>query len=266
MHRAPRQEPEEQGAHRPDVRAPVDVGDAAERLLRRHERRRPHDEPSPRALRASVVVGAHEQASDPEVEHFDRAVLGHEQVCGLDVAVHEPFGVGRGEDVEDLIGDRDRGAERRPVSLPLPESIEARPLQELHDEERRAVLGHVVVEDRDGARVIEAVREVPFAHEALLQIALRGELGVEDLHREALLVPVRRGVDRGHTADPEDLIEPVLAADRGADSRPSAGGARVFGRGPGHLAGECTSPSSASPIAASSAVPVPRPPAPPSPP
>lgn len=50
------------------------------------------------------------------------------------------------------------------------------PGEKLHDEERSAVLGDIVVDNRDGTRVVDLVRDVSFAQKALHERTLDGEL------------------------------------------------------------------------------------------
>ena len=99
----------------------------------------------------------------------------------------------------------------------LRERVDGLSLEELHDQEDGAVLGHVVVEHAHDARVVDAVRGVALAEEALAELGDRADRRVEDLDGAAHAVPVRRGVDRGHPADAEEPLEAPLVAQRRAD-------------------------------------------------
>ena len=94
--------------------------------------------------------------------------------------------------------------EREPGRLGVARASRRAPVEELHHEERGAVLGDVVVDDQHGAGVLHRVRGVPLAEEARPHVLADAELRVEHLHGELGLVPVRRLVDRGHPADAED--------------------------------------------------------------
>ena len=89
-----------------------------------------------------------------------------------------------------------------------------RPRRELHHQERRAVLGDVVVDHQHRAGVLDRVADVALAQEALLQVVAQRQLGVQELDRELGLVPVRGGVDGGHASDAEHAVEAVLAPQR----------------------------------------------------
>ena len=71
-------------------------------------------------------------------------------------------------------------------------AVDALAVQQLHDEERRAVLADVVVDDAHGAGVLDGVRGVAFAQEARAEVLAQTELRVEHLDGELGLVPVRR--------------------------------------------------------------------------
>ena len=88
-------------------------------------------------------------------------------------------------------------------------------VEQLHHEERGAVLGDVVVHDAHRARVLHRVRGVALAEEARADVLARAQLRVEHLHGELGLVAVGRRVDGGHAADAEDAVEAVLAHDDG---------------------------------------------------
>jgi hypothetical protein len=150
------------------------------------------------------------RARDAEVEHAQALTRGHEEVLGLEIAVDDAALVGRGEDVEQRVGDRqhlvEREAPARPRLRPL---LERLALEQLHDQKRPALVA-VVVEHRHRARVPHRVRHVALAQEARAHLRHGGELGVQHLHRGALAVAVRGRIDRGHAADAEQSIEVPL--------------------------------------------------------
>ena len=122
--------------------------------------------------------------------------------------------VRRDEDVERLGGDGEHDLRLHPRPESVRERVHGLPVQELHHEERRAVLGHVVVEDRDRPGMTHRVRDVPLAQKARAQVVVEGELGVEYLHRESFGIAVRRSVNRRHAPRPEEPFELVLLSKR----------------------------------------------------
>ena len=216
VHQPAGEKREHRGAHRPEVRPSVDLLRLCERLLGRHVRRRPHHH----AGGGRVVVGARSlaHARDSEVEHLERPVPKDEQVGRLDVAMHDALRVRGCEDVEQLLGDGEDGRERQLSSELLLQCVDANAVEQLHDEEGRAVLRHVIVEHRDRAGMVDLVADVPFTQEALAKVFLEGQLRVKHLHREAFQVAMRRGVDHRHSAVPEQAIEAVLPAQDAPDA------------------------------------------------
>jgi hypothetical protein len=53
---------------------------------------------------------------------------------------------------------------------------------------------------------------LPFAQEALADLAMPRELGVQHLHRDAPAVAVLGGVNGGHTANAEQTLQAILVA------------------------------------------------------
>ncbi len=154
---------------------------------------------------------------DPEVEHLDRAFGGDEEVPGLQVAMNDRLLVRRGEHGQELDdGRRDDARAQRGRSL-LPQRLERPPAKELHDEERRPVLGDGVVQHHHGSRVLDRVGDVALPEKAPLEVLPEGELRVKDLHGELCLVAMRGCEHRGHAADAEHPVEAVLADERRPD-------------------------------------------------
>src|SRR5580698_1832169 len=63
--------------------------------------------------------------------------------------------------------------------------------------------------------MVHGVRGIPLAQKASTYVGLERELPVEHLHREPLLISMRRRVNDGHSADSQDGVDAVLAAQRG---------------------------------------------------
>ena len=149
--------------------------------------------------------------------------------------------VARREAVDDALADLEDAPDGHRAAALLPGVADGLALEQLHDEERLALLGHVVVEDLDGRRVIDLVRDVRLAEEPLADRLLAREVGVEDLERGALAVAVRRRVHRGHTADAQKAFDRPLPLDDG----PYPGGRSLLITGFGGLqqVGHAHSPS-----------------------
>jgi hypothetical protein len=96
--------------------------------------------------------------------------------------------------------------------------LERLPDEQLHHEERRAVLGDVDVADLDGAGVAEAVDREGLALEPPADLRDARGLGVQDLERVVPPDLVHADVDGGHPADAEQPYERPLVADDGPDA------------------------------------------------
>ena len=222
--------------HRPErveVGARIDL--LPERLLGGHVLRRAVDHPQlrqdlRRAARGRcrrLLAGqlTHRDLGDPEVEHLHEVGVGfalHEHhVLGLEVAVDDPERVRAEERPGDLRGDVERAAE---LEAPPGERVAERvPLDELEDEEERAVLELPEVRRRGHVGVVDVRRGHRFALEAGHHFRLAAHLGVKHLHREPLPhVGVLGFVHRAHTPLAEQAIDSVATAQHRADERRSA--------------------------------------------
>ena len=169
----------------------------------------------------AVVVAPRQRrlphAGDSEVEELDLAALGDEEIFGLEVAVHDALVVRSDQDVEHLRADGEHVGERE-----HPFAQEARvhrfAFEQLHHQEGRPVLGDVVVEDDDGAGVIDRVGHVPLAQEPRAHAFLDGKFRVQHLHGGAFLVAVNGRIDGGHPAYADDLLQSPLAVQHHAQS------------------------------------------------
>src|SRR5262249_28650433 len=90
--------------------------------------------------------------------------------------------------------------------------------EQLHDEERGAVLGDVVVEHAHRALVVDGVGDVALADEARAVFVVERQLLVEQFDRDAVAVPVHAEVDGRHAADADDAQERVLAPEHRAEA------------------------------------------------
>ena len=128
-------------------------------------------------------------------------------------------GVARGQAVEDGVGDSQDLGEGHDPSGAFPGFTDGLAFEQLHDEKRLVVLGHVVVENADAGRVADFVRDVGFPQKAVADDPIAREIRVQDLERRSLAIPVRRCVDRSHPADAQESVQVPLASDRRPDAR-----------------------------------------------
>ncbi len=110
------------------------------------------------------------------------------------------------------MGDGENGGDRELLTVGLRKLLDRRPLQELHDEKRRAVFRDVVVDHLDGGGVTYRIGDVTLAQEALADVLASRDFGAKQLDGDALLVAVRGRVDDGHAPHADDTLEAVFAA------------------------------------------------------
>jgi hypothetical protein len=145
---------EEKGPHRPDVGSLVDLRRASQCLLRRHERRRATRDPT-----RDRGVATRESSRDAEIEQAHGAVEQQVDVVWFYVAMDDSLAVRRREHVENV--ERNRyGLRRRELPAEaLTTLTQALAREQRQDEERTAILGHVLVENMDRRRVLHLVRK-----------------------------------------------------------------------------------------------------------
>ena len=205
----------ERGAERPDVRGLV--GGRPGGHLGREVGRGAGDEAGLGQRRVGLRPG------DPEVGQLHRP-LGRDQHVGrLDVAVHDPRGVGRRERVGRLTHER-CGLVGREGTVALDQRAEGDALDVLHDEPRLVALGHQVV-DRDHVGMVEARGEARLPLRALEVGRRRAGHHADPLERD--LAPEHRVAtepDRAHATAPDLSTALVPASDQRPSSRPRVSG------------------------------------------
>jgi hypothetical protein len=130
---------------------------APARLLRRHERRRAHR--GARLCRRWYPLQLFDPA-DAEVEQLDHAIARQEQVLRLEIAMHHAAVVSRGQRVEHLISDGQHFFHRQTAPLAPPALVERFTVEQLHHDESRAVLRHVIIVDGHRTTMSYRVGEV----------------------------------------------------------------------------------------------------------
>ena len=156
---------------------------------------------------AGVADGVH-GAGDAEVGQLHHAVLAHEDVGGLDVAVHDAGLVGGAERERGLGQDRadDLGRQRALLADDRRERLAG---DELHHEVGEVVV-LAVVEDRGDVGVHQRRRVEGLVAEALREDLLVVGVGAHDLDRDQPLEHVvERAPDVGHAAGGDPLLQDV---------------------------------------------------------
>ena len=161
--------------------------------------------------------------SSTQTRHVTVALAREEDVLGLQVAMHEPRGVRGFDRVED--GQHDRrslGDRERPSALEP--SSERLALEELHDEERRAVVAFLDLTQLDDVRVLHGGGRARLAQEALLQRAVLRELFEHHLHGDPLVRLEMSSLPHlAHATLSEARLEHVLSSENVAgDHVPSS--------------------------------------------
>ena len=93
------------------------------------------------------------------------------------------------EHVEQAVREERHVLERQPPAQPAEPRVRGLAFEQLHDEERSAVLGLVVVEHAHDAGMVHRVRDVPLTREPRPDVTEHGELRVQDF--SATRLPLR---------------------------------------------------------------------------
>ena len=178
----------------------------APNALGRHVARRAADD---------LRVDGAEPVAQAEIGQARAAVLVQQDVRGLDVAVHAAGAVEHVQTRRHVMHDL-RGAHGWHRLMLEDVSLEARPADELHDEEAAAVFVAERV-DRHDARVVELRHGARLVEEGVAELPVLGQLGVGDLESDAALeLGVPGVVDRAHPSaaqQPADFVAAEVIAD-----------------------------------------------------
>ena len=131
----------------------------------------------------------------------------------------DPEAMSLGDGVAGLDQPADRARDRL-RAVAVDDGREVAACEELHHDERRAVVGGVDVEDAHGVRAGERPGGTGLALEALDELGILTEGRAEDLDGHALAEPdVTRLEDHAHAALTEDALDGVLPSERRMTSR-----------------------------------------------
>ena len=146
-------------------------------------------------------------AGQAEIEDLGIAVVPHHDVLGLDVAVHDPGGMGRGQRPGHLA---DEGHQLRQGGTPGGERPQRLPLDQLHDEEGLALV-LVDVVDRADVGVVQGGGGAGLAPEPLQALGILGILLGQELQGDAAAEAGVLGlVDDPHAAAAQWLQDAVV--------------------------------------------------------
>src|SRR5581483_11818765 len=160
---------------------------------------------------------------DAEVGDLHRAVVTHQDVAGLDVAVDDAGIVGRLQRERDLADHVERPVDRQPA-LARQDARQRLAVDELHDEVGESVRLAVVVDVGDAG--VRQRRGGPgLGAEPLHETRLAGDLRAQDLHGNGSIEDVVVAPpDFAHAAAADTTVQRVAVAEadvRREDHRPS---------------------------------------------
>ncbi len=203
------------------------VGGPAADLLGRHVAERAHDDAGLRGGGRGREIGGLapllgvRQLGEAEVEDLHPAVVGDEEVLGLQVPVDDPLLVRGGEAVDDLERVVDRLARRERAARE--DRAQRLAFEELLDDVGRAVVLADVVDGGD-VGVVQDAGGLGLLLEAAQAVGVGGEGGGEDLDRHvAAEARVLRAVHLSHPAR-ADGGEDLVGAEPGAGCQGHRGG------------------------------------------
>ena len=228
----------EHRAHRIEVGSPVDPS-AVRELLGRHVVRRAQH----RAGHGQLFAHGPGDLADPEVEHLgvQAPVAGprQEDVGGLQISVHHPRPMRRGQPQQDLARDA-HGRSRAQPTLAREVLGEVFPLQQFHGEEGLAFRRETGVEDLHDVGAPDGRHRPGLAQEALQHARRGGALWVQ--HLEGHVPPdhrVPRLVDGAERSSPELPLDEIAI-----DALRNGAHAADAGRSPTSRRGQRTAESS----------------------
>ena len=203
---------EQDHAGRVDIRATID--EPAERLLRRHVRRRAdHESRARQRVRTECRRGIAHQLDDAEVDDLDALPAAHrheDHVVGLEVAMHETLRVRVRNAVEDLPREHERLPRWKRAVIDALAERDAADL--LHDEKQHTALDEHV-DGGDQVRVLEQPQRIRLAREPCGHVVIV-RIDERRLHRIAAAGEVLDLDHAAHATAAERADDAIAADDR----------------------------------------------------
>ena len=190
------------------VRRRVWIGDTITGLLGAgvHRRTRRRHRAPVRTIAPTVTI--RNVSSDPKVRQIGLTVLVEQDVCRLDVAVHDARGVSAAERATDLL-DQTCCTLQRKRALAHQHTLSGPTPKEAEHEVRTPGLTPEVVERHD-VRVLESRHELGLRLEPVDERGVIRELGVHDLHRDIPTnLRLHRPMNRPERAAPDHFEQHV---------------------------------------------------------
>ncbi len=157
-------------------------------------------------------------ACETEVQELGVPQRRDEDVARLDVAMDDTALVRRLEHLEHLRRDSDCLDGRQSSTQSGERPGERLAGEQFHDKKRTSVFRDVVVENRQGPRVVDLVGDVTLAQEALAHLRVERDVRMQELDGGAAPVTVRDFVYRAHPPHFEETVDAPLAVERSSDA------------------------------------------------
>ena len=187
------------------------ISGAARHLFRREVRGGPDQQAG-----LGVVAAPGQHPGQAEVSDLDRMAVGQQHVLRLDIAVHQPRGMGCGQPGQHAFDDVLRFPRAQPPTV-VQQVAQGLAGHVLHGQEQDAAIGALVVH-ADHVRMGQPGHGPGLTHEAAHEVLIVGELGMHDLQRDRAVQPgIRAQVDGCHPAASNEGLNPVTAIEDLAD-------------------------------------------------
>ena len=156
----------------------------------------------------SACRGGGIQLGEAEIQNLGVAALGHKNICGLDIAMDDAFGVRRVQSISHFDGDLQNALQLHGAAGDG--VFESHAIEEFHGDERFAVLDSDVVDGAD-IRVIQRGRGLRFALETRQSLGIFGNFVREKFQSNEAVEPrVFRFVDNSHATAAEFFHNAVV--------------------------------------------------------
>src|SRR5262249_49410565 len=148
---------------------------------------------------------------------------------GLQIAVNDALDVRFTDRLRELERNMERTRKRQRAARRRERALERHAVEVLHHHVERAVRELPREEHLDDVRVLEPRSDLGLTRETRNELRVRGELAMEDLHRDVAIDSLlERPIDAPHRADPDELANLDVPRDLLADVRVVRLGARLL--------------------------------------